>query len=78
MEEARGGERFFCCIAVRVGKDTSFCTHLKHHLSIFVFLNWKADSNISSVGFGGGGSRSVKKQQKSLILAFPKPGQHRP
>ena len=28
-------------------------TYSKHHLSIFVFLNWKADSNISSVGCGG-------------------------
>ena len=51
-------------------------TYSKHHLSIFVFLNWKADSNISSVGCGG--RELVKKQQKPFVLTSLKPGQHRP
>ena len=60
-ERKKGGgeERNFCAKQpewVRV--PTSFWTqandtYSKHHLSIFVFLNWKANSNISSVGCRG-------------------------
>ena len=60
-ERKKGGgeERIFCAKQpewVRV--PTSFWTqandtYSKHHLSAFVFLNWKANSNISSVGCGG-------------------------
>ena len=69
MEEKRGGEGILCCIAARVGKvqnSKQNDTNSKHHLSILVFLNWKANSNISSVGCGEGERVKVGKEATEI------------
>ena len=75
-ERKKGGgeERIFCAKQpewVRV--PTSFWTqandtYSKHHLSIFVFLNWKANSNISSVGCG---RREKVGKEAATEISFP-------